>query len=350
MVHVTLLLSTATASIRKNKKLWFGIAFGILIVFAALRYGFGNDYFSYYRLFNKAKAGDDAFAKEPMFSFLVWLCPNFYVFIALTSLMTILPVFFLMKKYVAESYRWIAFLIYCINPYLFLMSLSTIRQMLALSCFIFAVHFSRKRKIIPYLIFIALAVTCHASAIILLPVYFIANDKKVSRIQLMTLLLIMLVLLIDKNAFGRLIQLVLKLLHITKYSDYTVRGGNALRATLLTSVWFLYIAVNLHRLYGRTLTFAKLSLIAYTVDILAYRFSMLTRITMYFEIFSVVSLPMILYQNNTVFKNETGKFAFVNKYVFPALILTIYVLRYYSFFANPMWESFRVYHTVFSVI
>lgn len=350
MVHLTLLFSSVIAAIQKNKKFWFGLAFTVLIIFAALRYDFGNDYGGYLRRYTEIRAGSSLFASEPMFSFLVRLCPSFYIFIAVTSVFTIIPVYFLIKKYVVDNYKGLAVLIYCINPYLFLMSLSAIRQMLALSFFIIAIHFSKEHKVIPYLIFVALATTCHISAIILLPFYLIANDKKVSRIQVIAVVLVFLVLLFGNYVFERLLQFGLNYFDNTNYNIYSKQGGNTLRATLLSAIWFIYIVININKLSGNTLMFAKLSLVGYMFAILAYKVSMFGRIAMYFEIFSIIAIPMIMYQNNTSFKSNNKVFYLVNKYAMPMLMFTVYILRYYSFFTNPLWESFREYHTILSVI
>ena len=350
MVHLTLLVSSAIAAIQKNKKLWLWCSFCILIIFAVLRYNFGNDYTAYLRIYNEIRAGGSSFAREPMLPFLVRLCPNYYIFIAITSVITIIPIYFLIKKYVIDSYKGLAVLIYCINPYLFLLSLSSIRQMLALSFFIIAIHFSKDHKIIPYLIFIALATTCHISAIILLPFYFIANENKMNKLQIIAVVVFLLIMLLGNELFDKWMQYALDYFSDINYNTYATQGGNTLRATLLSSIWFVYIVININRLSGSTLMFSKLSLVGYIFAILAYKVSMLGRITMYFEIFSIITIPMIMHQNNTSFISSNKVFWAINKYVFPMLIFTVYALRYYSFFTNPIWESFREYHTILSVI
>lgn len=350
MVHLTLLFSSVIAAIQKNKKFWFGLAFTVLIIFAALRYDFGNDYGGYLRGYTEIRAGSSLYASEPMFPFLVRLCPSFYIFIAVTSVFTIIPVYFLIKKYVVDNYKGLAVLIYCINPYLFLMSLSAIRQMLALSFFIIAVHFSLKHRLLPYLVFVALAAMCHISAIILVPFYMVANDKKVSRTQIITVIVFLLIIIFSANLFDSLLQYGLDFFDNPNYEYYTTLGSNTIRATLLSAIYLIYIAINIPRVSGTTLAFSKLAIIGYMFSILAFRFSMLTRLQMYFDIFSIIAIPMIMYQNNTSLRNDGKLFYLLNKYIFPMLIFTIYILRYYSFFTNPLWESFREYHTILSVI
>ena len=349
MVHLALLFSSTIASISQNKKLCLKFAFFILIIFAVLRYGFGNDYFNYYRSFMDIMSGHSQFVNEPMFTFLTKVFPNYFLLIAVTSLITIIPIYFLIKNYVIDNYKGLAVFIYCINPYLFLLSLSAIRQMLALSFFIVGIHFSEKRRIVPYLICIILATTCHISAIVLLPIYLIANDKKINRIQVMAIILVLLILLFGNNAFEILLHYGLDFFNNINYNIYSTQGGNTLRATLLSSIWFIYITININKLKGSTLMFAKLSLVGYIFAILAYKISMLTRFTMYFECFSIISIPMILYQNRG-FKSKNIFLYLANKYALPMLIFTIYILRYYSFFTNPLWESFFEYHTILSVM
>lgn len=350
MVHVTLLLSTVIASFRKNKKLWLIAAFGILLIFAALRYDFGNDYVNYYRNFILIHSGGSSSMNEPIFRLVVQLCPSFYIFIAITSVFTILPVYYLIKHYVNERYWWLSVLIYCINPYLFLMSLSSIRQIMALSFFIIAVHFSLKHRLLPYLVFVALAAMCHISAIILVPFYMVANDKKVSKTQIITVIVFLLIIIFSANLFDSLLQYGLDFFDIPNYEYYTTLGSNTVRATLLSAIYLIYISINIPRLSGTTLAFSKLSVIGYIFAILAFRVSMITRLQMYFDIFSIITIPMIMYQSKTDSNSKNKIFYMTNKYVLPMLIFTIYILRYYSFFTNPLWASFLKYHTILSVI
>ena len=120
MVHVTLLLSAFIASIKKKTKASIVLAFTILILFAALRYNFGNDYRSYLNNDILIRSGETPLLKDWLFVSLERICPSFYVFIAITSLISIIPVYYLIKDFVVPEYRYMAFIIYCINPYLFL--------------------------------------------------------------------------------------------------------------------------------------------------------------------------------------------------------------------------------------
>ena len=351
MVHVTLLLSAFIASIKKKTKASIVLAFTILILFAALRYNFGNDYRSYLNNDILIRSGETPLLKDWLFVSLERICPSFYVFIAITSLISIIPVYYLIKDFVVPEYRYMAFIIYCINPYLFLISLSSIRQALAIAFFILAVRYSLKRKPVPYMVCILIAILFHISAIVLIPFYFIANDRKVDRIQLTVVIMTLLTLLFAKGIFNSLIQLGLDLFGIANYRYYASLGGtNSLRATLLSSIYLIYVLINIRKMKGATLAFSKLYIVGCILSILAYRLNMLTRFQMYFDIFSVVSIPMTIMMNNSLIVTSDRKYRMINRYAFPILIFTIYALRYYSFFNNPMWKSFTEYHTVISLI
>lgn len=350
MVHITLLLSTIIASLKKNKKILLVFSFGILLAFAILRYDFGNDYMHYFRQFIAIRSGGTTAMKEPLFQLIVRICPNYYSFITITSVFAIVSVYYLIKHFVDKRYWGLSVLIYCLNPYLFLMSLSTIRQTLALSFFIIAIYFSLKHKLIPYLIFVALAAMCHITAIVLIPFYIIANDKKISRAQIVTFIVCLLVITFSANLFDNLLQFGLDLFDNSNYEYYTTLGSNTIRATLLSAIYLIYIAINIPRLSGTTLAFSKLAIIGYMFSILSFRISMIGRLQMYFDMFSIISIPMIMHQNNASLNYKNRIFDAVNKYAFPMLIFTIYILRYYSFFTNPLWESFREYHTILSIL
>ena len=126
--------------------------------------------------------------------------------------------------------------------------------------------------------------------------------------------------------------------------------------------------------------YSKLYLFAISFGIIAYNFSMLTRLQMYFDVFSVVSIPMIasanlnprkariknleqvLSEENKSFKKISSAMIDVldikvcsNKYIkifnnlmLPMILVLIYVLRYVSFFTNPLWSRFFDYKTIFS--
>jgi hypothetical protein len=198
----------------------------------------------------------------------------------------------------------------------------------------------------------------HTSAILLLPFCLIINTRPVKPWACWLILLGTLILLMSSNLLLNIVVWV-----ATQFGDvnYIVMAEqdmqNSIRATLLTSVYFFYVLFNLPKLKGKHLIFGKLYLLSPLLGVLAREISMLTRLQMYFDIFAIVALPgifMAVRSRGPVKINQRNVLITfwdcVNKYAMPVLIVTIYLLRYYSFFTNDMWESFFTYRTIFLLL
>ena len=332
-----------SALIRRHRCFFLFTALG-LFGFAALRYDFGNDYGNYYRCFLEIRQmGANPFATEVLYTALNRVLPHFYWLVALSSLAFVGGVCALIRKNVLPEWMWLSFAVLLINPYLFLVNLSAIRQSLALVCFLCAVPFAWRRKPLAYCLLMLMACGFHNSSIILLPVYFVANGHPVSRRATVFIALGTAGLLVLAKGLPQMLDATLLALQLTRYRHVLGDGlHNSLRATLLSSVSFFYLLWNMPRLRGRTLVYAKLWLIGSVLSVLAFRVSMLTRLEMYFDIFSIVAFPRMLARPR---RDETLP-GFLNNVVFPATILLILLLRYDSFFHNPMWERFCTYRTI----
>lgn len=358
MVHFVLALSILVAVIGYKNKYVQRFAFVILFVFAALRYMYGNDYSSYYNWYDYVRnGGSSPFGPEVLFTLLYKLVPSFFVLIAMISAVYLLLVYLLISRNLPTEYAWISVFIFLVNPYIFLMNLSALRQCLATCLFILAVDFSYQRKAFKFCVLILIATLFHKSAFILFPLYFIANDKPVRITTCWFLLLATLGIL----GTGTLSNLALMVANWFEDKNYIYMAQqdmqNSLRATLLTGIYFLYALFNLPKLKGRVLMYAKIYTISPLLGVMAYELSMLTRVQMYFDIFSILALPLIfreIQSRGPIVVNSSNVLITLwdcaNKYALPILILAIYLLRYYSFFTNPMWESFFNYQTIFSVL
>ena len=360
MVHFILaiaLLLTLIGSMKHSKQI-FLLAFLFLFVFAAQRYMFGNDYANYYQIHSRIiNGGISPYNGEYLFTLLNALTPSFFYLIILTSAFFLFSVYHLLLRNLPIGYAWIGVFIFLFNPYLFLMNLSALRQCIAMVFFIFAVDAAYKKRWLKYFILLAVAALFHKSAWLLLPLYFFIHDRPVNTYGcwLTFFFVLLLVYVID---LSDLIVWTAKLFNDPNYLSHAQTGTqNSLRATLLTSIYFIYVLYNLPRLSGKTLVYSKVYLIATILGMLAYKMSMFTRIQMYFDIFSIIALPLIFYDIQSRGPVEcradrplATMWDCVNKYAIPVLLVTVYFLRYYSFFTNPMWRSFFEYQTIFSTL
>lgn len=359
MVHIILAIIVLVALFGRDKdRMITRIAFFLLFLFAALRYMYGNDYSSYLTRYNMIHNGWlDAFDGEILFTWINYLSPHFFVLIAVTSLVYVWAMYRLITKNLPRDYVWLGLLIFVISPYLFLMNLSALRQCLAMLLFIVAVDFAYKRKIIPYLVLVLIASLFHNSALLMLPMYFFITPKpvKAGKVALILGIVLLLLSVVDVAAISRLIAAWYGDGQYMAYAENDIQ--NSLRATLLSSTYFLFALMNLPKLEGKALVYGKLYMVGTMLGVLAFRLSALTRIQMYFDIFAVVTIPLILIELRKEGKVRIDRkkpvgsvWACINHYALPVLIFTIYALRYYSFFTNPMWSYFTEYRTIFEVL
>lgn len=352
VLGITIISSLALINYRVKggrNSLVFTIPFLILFVFAAIRYDYGNDYWSYFDAFNSVKYGVSISETEKLYEFLLSLFPNFYLFIMFASLTTIYPVHKLVQNHVHKRYVFFSLFVYCVNPYMFLISLSAIRQFLAVSMFVLAVYLAYKRNIVGYVVLVILAAMLHNSAILLLPAYFVVNDKAINKKMIVYVVIGVLFFLFSGELFNQLMADFLEWFDKKEYLYYFTQGiKSSLRSAILSFCIFLYVVLNLTKLRGFRLVSAKLFLIGTILSIWSYHLNMMGRMQYYFDVFSVVAIPAIIQAN--VEEKKTTILGIINKYCAPILVCLIYLGRYYNFFADDLWESFTEYKTIFEVL
>ncbi len=355
-IHVVMFITAiiANAKTRLNKKTAIQICMIILFLLSALRYSVGNDYDRYSDLFDYVNKGKySMFGTQYLYTFLNIIFPNYYFLVAFIAAAFIIASYKLIVNYLDEDYWGAAMIIYLINPYIFLMSLSTFRQTLAVVVFLGAVSFAYRRQFVPYILLIGIAMLFHTTAILLLPFYFIANSKKVSKLFVVIFIGLILFLLIDNSIFSYLMESALDFFDNPNYDIFYNRDGeslaNSVRATILTGIMFAYVALNIHKLEGKAVMCGKFTLFALAFGILASKVAFLTRIQFYFDIFSIITIPSIIKANKEML--HPVKFEkLMNVYVLPITVFVIYGLRYISFFTNPVWKSFTTYQTLLELI
>ncbi len=333
-IHVVMFITAiiANTKTRLNKKTALQICMIILFFLSALRYSVGNDYDRYQELFDYVNKGHfNAFGTQYLYTLLNIIFPNYYMLVAFIAAVYLIASYKLIVNFLDEDYWGVSMIIFLINPYIFLMSLSAFRQTLAIVVFLGAVQFARQRRIIPYVLLILMATLLHTTAIILLPVYFLANDKKVSKSFVVVFIGIMLFLLIDNSIFSYIMESILDFFNNKNY-DYFYNNGEGLTNS-----------------EGKAVMCGKFTLFALAFGILASKVAFLTRIQYYFDIFSIITIPYIIKANREMVHPVKIEKLF-NVYILPITVFIIYILRYFSFFTNPLWERFANYTTLLELI
>lgn len=355
MVHLILFTAFGFSVIiykrteNRERALLFG--FIILALFSAFRYGFGNDYFGYEEIFLAAQNGINSKKVELLFYYLNLVFPSYQSMIATLSLLYLAAVYGLIMKYTSEKFGLLSLLIFLINPYLFLMSLSAIRQTLVITFFIMFLIIEPKGKITRIALFITTIVVSffiHQTVILLLPFYFVLYSKQNTKRDNLIFGLLPLIILIPTNVLLYPINWVVQFMPSRlNYLHYLqTNTPNTLRATLLYLLYYVYVLLNLRKLDKKTYPLAKLYLCGLLFALFAYKFSMFTRFLSYFEVLGIIALPAIM--ANNLAKERNRHMRLIHGYLYPSLLLFVFVLRYYSFFTNKLWLPFFEYRTVLS--
>lgn len=341
LTHLVFILAIFLAAPFMNRKRQFFVfSFILLFLYLALRKDFGNDYNGYRSMYESIQAGLNVHGSDDiLFAILNRFSPSFYILIAITSLIYIVAMYLLIKKNLPSRLYWLGLLILLLNPYLFLIHQSSIRQTLAICFVVFAMHFAAKRQLIPYILMILVAAGFHKSAIIILPLYLFLNESKINRKWLVLLVAGTAVL-----AYTPVLDIVLGFTFqfFPQYATYVNLGQpSGLRTALISGVLFLIVIININKLEGRAMVYGKIALLAGAISMIAVRIVMLARIGMYFEIFLIVALPQILDTMNLK----------VNRQIVFCIIIAIYAMRYVSFFLSPEWSPYYGnYQTIFGAL
>ena len=187
---------------------------------AGLRYETGIDWLTYTENFERTNPINIVFSSgfgkgmflEPSYG-LICSCVKYFggSIQSVFFIMAFISTCFLFKSIFLYSYNKVfSLLIYFCFVYLML-DMSGMRHAVAENIFFYSIQFIQKRKLIQYLLFIALAISFHLSAIILLPVYFIVNKLISTKVMCFTVGLGLLVFLFNIKFIGFLSDILLSI-------------------------------------------------------------------------------------------------------------------------------------------
>lgn len=185
-VHLTLLLillllNLIPDKIIDRKKIILPFSFLLVLVYWAIRYDYGLDYWNYYNLFY---SGMDSYTKgttELLFFRFINLFAHYYQFIIVHSLVVVVSLYYLVRKHVSSNYYWLFFFFLMAVPAFHFNLISAMRSTMAACILYWAYEFcyiSKKR----WFLYSALVITAslfHTSALafLLLPLIHLALYK-----------------------------------------------------------------------------------------------------------------------------------------------------------------------------
>lgn len=190
LLLLILVLGICLCEIKKSKlnnAIFLVIVSVTMIVMSYLRANtVGIDYKQYGDYFTQVRNGgwsflissQNAYRVEPGFSLLNYLVSLFtgdvHIFMLVVSIIAVGLTAVLLYKY--SPIPWVGMFVF-VSFGFFGNTLSFIRQSIAIAIFLFAVHFLKEKKLLPYILVILLAASFHKTTLIMIPVYFIAHIK-----------------------------------------------------------------------------------------------------------------------------------------------------------------------------
>lgn len=332
----------------KRTAILLKVSFGLIFLFLALRYDYGNDYSGYLKVFIEINQVEtiDYFDKywhfEPGWIFLCRLFGPFGFF-AMTAVLALFNCFVyyrFIKKYVPPAYYWLAVFMYVFNPGFMLIHSSAMRQSLAIILFVFSIDYIYKKDALRYFLCIGLAALFHTSALVLLPVYLLGVfDWKINKLTAVSIFSLFLLMFVFGNSFLPDINQFIN----TYFQRYEVYEGGAEIGTGLGLIFnsFLFTLILYYersQIAESSLLF-KVAIISYFIIPISLLIMMLGRVGMYFLPATIAVFP-IMFSNikNRILKNTTL-----------TLIIFIILHSFFGFFQSDIWRvSFGTYQTIFS--
>lgn len=325
------------------------LSFFLIFLFLGLRYNYGNDYETYIGLFNRVyEEGNIAFDPsmylfyEPGWMILNWICRpiGFFGMTMVLALFYSITVYSLIKKYVPYQYYWIAVFFVVVNPGFLLVHSTAMRQTVAILIFLWSINFIVNKKIIGFVLCIALASTFHYTSLtILLISPFFFDNRKVSIVYGSVLFSVYLFFFIFGSFlvpyFGQLVSLFSE-----RYEAYSEKGtaNSGLGFIFYSSIFLLTLALD--KVQDKKIAvFFKIAVVYFMLMPFTLIIEMTARIGMYFSPCVVIVYPFI-------FKTLKSN---VYKYSFLSILLLFTIYQFFQFFYSDTYRDyFMEYQTFFS--
>lgn len=271
----------------------------MLILVSGLRSGIGDTYYymhSYTMLdgtFNNFKfEGDFGFNILQILLYNISSNPQLLVFI--TALITHLLNSIMFYTYRYRNYLELQIYMYITSGYFFV-TMNGIRQCLAAAIIFIGTKFIVSGNFKRYLALVLIVSTIHNSAIIMIPVYFIARSKVWSKKTAIMLG----AFIIGFVFYDKIIPIIYELLGDSTYSVYkdSTEGGSSLIRTIVMMVPVILSYINrekLEELWPESKVFINISLLAFIFTAFGMYNWIFNRVTLYFQLYNMILIPFII--------------------------------------------------------
>lgn len=218
---------------------------------------------------------------------LVGLVGGENVFLFVVAFISLLGVYYSIKKY-SKNYMLSVFIYITFQFYIFIFS--GLRQGIAFSIVWLSLKYVKERKLVKFILIVLLASMFHKTALIFLPVYFIAN-KRITLKYVLLFLVVFISMLILKV---QLVTFVTSFLYST-YAVSNTSGGYSL-LVLLFAVFVFFILIRNKKIenFRDNDIWFNMLIVAILIQTLASTQGNIARLTMYYSFSVVLLIPNVL--------------------------------------------------------
>ena len=299
----------------KHKKRTIVFFFVMLLALLALRAPtIGRDLFNYRFIFERCNKtgwqGIGSFFSEPawfVFNKLIGIFTSQYQWLLIISaLVTVIPILYV---YMDEIEYPVLTISVFVTMTIFIMLFSGLRQAVAISLGMIAFEFTKKHKLIPYLLIVFLAFLFHKSAFMLLFMYPIYH-RRITRKWLWAILPItILVFIFNKPIFTFLTAF------IAEFYEGSVHDTGAYTMLILFVIFcvFSFVIPDESKLDRNTIGMRNFLLLATVIQMFAPLNSLAMRMGYYYTIFIPILLPKIIKASSVRMKQvaELSKYVMI---------------------------------------
>ncbi len=284
---------------KKKNLIFIVLSFAQLIFLAVMRTRIGNDYDMYaggfYQMemqgFSQMNYKDWEIGFVFLTKILTAVMPNHLFYMGFLSILCVLPVGVYIYKY--SKMPWLSVLMY-VNMFIFFMQMNFVRQAIAIIFVMWAWHFMKENKFIPFAILIVIASLFHQTVLMLLIVYFWVKMKPGFK----ALLAYGYLILCFYIASGGLFNLITQFFHEEYNNSVFITTGVSVMYTILpVAVAILGFVLYQVRTIPQTLEnkyMVNLGLLNAFIMITMSRHAILERLSYFTLIFVILLIPVIV--------------------------------------------------------
>lgn len=224
---------------------------------------------------------------------------NFQYVLIFSSIITLFPIFFTIKKY---SINPALSIFYFVSLYFYFNSFNLIRQYIVVSWLFFSIRFIIEKKLLPFLLIVLCASFFHITALFFIPFYWIVR-LRFSSFSYLLMSSISLVFVFITPFLIRIISRVFPKFNYYEY--YELQGASANFTILLTGITFMigyFLRKNIKNGKNEYNIYLNFIFFAFCLALLSINNIMFFRLASYLYIFIILFLPILLFELNSRIK------------------------------------------------